>query len=65
MSRAAAVASRPPRARSTDEKVSPWNDVHGILLLMLSAMLLLALVSYDPRDMPGGPSWRCRNPPAR
>jgi|UniRef100_UPI0037832264 S-DNA-T family DNA segregation ATPase FtsK/SpoIIIE len=53
MSRAAAVASRPPRARSTDEKVSPWNDVHGILLLMLSAMLLLALVSYDPRDMPG------------
>jgi S-DNA-T family DNA segregation ATPase FtsK/SpoIIIE len=54
MSRAAAVASRPTRARSTDEKISPWNDVHGILLLMLAAMLLLALVSYDPRDMP---SW--------
>lgn len=54
MSRAAAVASRPPRARSTDEKVSPWNDVHGILLLMFAALLLLALVSYDPRDMP---SW--------
>jgi hypothetical protein len=52
MSRAA-VASRPPRARSTDEKLSPWNDVHGILLLMIAAMLLLALVSYDPRDMPG------------
>lgn len=54
MSRAAAVASRPPRARSTDDKISPWNDVHGIVLLMLAAMLLLALVSYDPRDMP---SW--------
>lgn len=54
MSRAAAVASRPPRVRSTDEKVSPWNDVHGILLLLISALLLLALVSYDPRDMP---SW--------
>lgn len=54
MSRAAAVASRPPRARSTDEKISPWNDVHGIALLMLAALLLLALVSYDPRDMP---SW--------
>ncbi|HRH97947.1 MAG TPA: DNA translocase FtsK 4TM domain-containing protein [Prosthecobacter sp.] len=53
MSRAAAVA-RPPRARSTDEKESPWNDVFGILLLMVAAMLLLALVSYDPRDMP---SW--------
>jgi len=54
MSRANAVAARPPRARSTDEKVSPWNDVHGILLLLLAALLLLALVSYDPRDMP---SW--------
>ena len=53
MSRAAAVA-RPPRARSTDEKESPWNDVFGILLLMVAAMLLLALISYDPRDMP---SW--------
>ncbi|MGV3658556.1 MAG: DNA translocase FtsK [Prosthecobacter sp.] len=53
MSRAAAVASRPTRARSTDEKVSPWNDVHGALFLMVAAMLLLALVSYDPRDMPG------------
>ncbi len=51
MSRVAAVA-RPPRARSTDEKESPWNDVWGILLLMVAAMLLLALVSYDPRDMP-------------
>lgn len=53
MSRAAAPA-RPPRARSTDEKESPWNDVFGILFLMVAAMLLLALVSYDPRDMP---SW--------
>jgi S-DNA-T family DNA segregation ATPase FtsK/SpoIIIE len=54
MSRANAVAARPPRARSTDEKVSPWNGVHGILLLLLAALLLLALVSYDPQDMP---SW--------
>lgn len=53
MSRAAAAVSRPTRARSTDEKVSPWNDVHGALFLMTAAMLLLALVSYDPRDMPG------------
>ncbi|MDI1311578.1 DNA translocase FtsK [Prosthecobacter sp.] len=50
----AAAAPRPPRARSTDEKEGPWNDAFGILLLMLAAMLLLALVSYDPRDMP---SW--------
>lgn len=51
MSRAAAVA-RPPRSRSTDEKESPWNDVFGILLLMAASMLLLALLSYDSRDMP-------------
>lgn len=53
MNRAAAAnAVRPPRARSTDEKESPWNDVTGILLLMVAAMLLLALLSYDSRDMP-------------
>lgn len=52
MSRAA--AARPPRARSTDEKESPWNDVFGIGFLMVAALLLLALISYDPRDMP---SW--------
>ena len=51
MSRAAAVA-RPSRSRSTDEKESPWNDVFGILLLMAASMLLLALLSYDSRDMP-------------
>ncbi|MBL9133519.1 MAG: DNA translocase FtsK 4TM domain-containing protein, partial [Verrucomicrobiaceae bacterium] len=48
----AANAARPPRARSTDDKESPWNDVFGILLLMLAAMYLLALLSYDSRDMP-------------
>lgn len=49
MNRAAAV-SRPTRSRSTDDKVSPWNDVIGILLLMAASMLLLALVSYDSYD---------------
>ncbi|MFC5457435.1 DNA translocase FtsK [Prosthecobacter fluviatilis] len=53
MSRAASAA-RPPRARSTDEKESPWNDAFGIGFLMMAVMLLLALVSYDPQDMP---SW--------
>ena len=50
MNRAAAAASRPARSRSTDDKVSPWNDVIGILLLMAASMLLLALVSYDSYD---------------
>ncbi len=53
MSRAAVVARR-PRGGTTNEKENSWNDVFGILLLMVAAMLLLALVSYDPRDLP---SW--------
>ncbi len=48
-----AAAARPPRARATNDLESPWNDVIGILLLMLACMYLLAMLSYDPRDMPG------------
>jgi len=43
--------SRPARAR-VQEKESPWNDAIGIAMLVLAAMYLLALVSYDPRDLP-------------
>ncbi|MCW0220951.1 MAG: DNA translocase FtsK 4TM domain-containing protein, partial [Prosthecobacter sp.] len=43
--------SRPARAR-VQEKESPWNDAVGIAMLVLAAMYLLALVSYDPRDLP-------------
>lgn len=44
---------RPARGR-VQEKESPWNDAVGIALLVLAAMYLLALVSYDPMDLP---SW--------
>ncbi|GAA5145395.1 hypothetical protein GCM10023213_36940 [Prosthecobacter algae] len=43
--------SRPARAR-VQEKESPWNDAVGIAMLVLAAMYLLALVSYDPMDLP-------------
>ncbi|HEY1084484.1 MAG TPA: DNA translocase FtsK 4TM domain-containing protein, partial [Prosthecobacter sp.] len=43
--------SRPVRAR-VQEKESPWNDAIGIAMLVLAAMYLLALVSYDPMDLP-------------
>ncbi|TDU71467.1 S-DNA-T family DNA segregation ATPase FtsK/SpoIIIE [Prosthecobacter fusiformis] len=43
--------NRPARAR-VQEKESPWNDAVGIAMLVLAAMYLLALVSYDPRDLP-------------
>ncbi|SKA81017.1 FtsK/SpoIIIE family protein [Prosthecobacter debontii] len=45
--------SRPARGR-VQEKESPWNDAIGIAMLVLAAMYLLALVSYDPMDLP---SW--------
>ena len=42
---------RPQRAR-VQEKENPWNEVGGILQLVLAAMYLLALISYDPGDLP-------------
>ncbi len=44
---------RPERSRSTADTESPWDDVYGIVLLMLAAMYFLALMSYDPGDLPG------------
>lgn len=43
---------RPERTRATDETDTPWDDVYGIVLLMLAAMYFLALLSYDPGDLP-------------
>ena len=45
--------ARPERSRSTDQSDSPWDDAYGIALLMVSAMFFLALMSYDPGDLPG------------
>ncbi len=49
----AQAAVRPARSRD-QQKESPWNDPIGIAMLVLAAMYLLALISYDPRDLP---SW--------
>lgn len=43
--------SRPMRAR-VQEKENPWNDAVGIVFLVLATMYLLALISYDPGDLP-------------
>jgi S-DNA-T family DNA segregation ATPase FtsK/SpoIIIE len=45
--------ARPERSRSTDQSDSPWDDAYGIALLMVAAMFFLALMSYDPGDLPG------------
>jgi S-DNA-T family DNA segregation ATPase FtsK/SpoIIIE len=47
---------RPSRSRNQD-KESPWNDAIGIGLLVIAAMYLLALISYDPRDVPPWLPW--------
>jgi DNA segregation ATPase FtsK/SpoIIIE, S-DNA-T family len=49
----AVSAARPQRARD-QKQASSWNDPIGIGMLILAAMLLLAFISYDPRDLP---SW--------
>jgi S-DNA-T family DNA segregation ATPase FtsK/SpoIIIE len=45
------ASPRPTRSRNQD-KESPWNDAVGITFLVLAAMYLLALISYDARDLP-------------
>ena len=45
--------ARPERSRSTEPSDSPWDDAFGIALLMVAAMYFLALMSYDPGDLPG------------
>ena len=45
--------ARPERSRSTEPTDSPWDDAFGIVLLMVAAMYFLALMSYDPGDLPG------------
>lgn len=44
------MASRKNKARKPS---APVNEVAGILLLGLGTLLFLALVSYDPGDLPG------------
>lgn len=48
---AESLKPRPIRAR-VQEKENPWNDAIGIVLLVAATMYLLALISYDPGDLP-------------
>ena len=43
---------RKSRARSTQDSHGPLDDVVGVLLIVASIMYLLALMSYDLRDLP-------------
>ena len=53
---ARAASSRPSRSRSTqEEEVPQWREaVTGLLFLFSALFCVLALISYDPKDVP---SW--------
>ena len=60
---ARAASSRPNRTRSTqEEEVPQWRDaVTGLLFLFGALFCVLALISYDPKDVP---SWCAATSPS-
>src|SRR5438105_6305599 len=53
--------SESPVSRST--KNSAWNEVVAIILLGVGTLLFLALISYNPRDLPSWVPWSYLSPP--
>jgi S-DNA-T family DNA segregation ATPase FtsK/SpoIIIE len=50
-------------SRST--KNSAWNEVVAIILLGVGTLLFLALISYNPKDLPSWVPWSYLSPPNR
>jgi DNA segregation ATPase FtsK/SpoIIIE, S-DNA-T family len=50
-----------PVSRST--KNSAWNEVVAIILLGVGTLLFLALISYNPKDLPSWVPWNYLSPP--
>jgi len=48
-------------SRST--KNSAWNEVVAIILLGVGTLLFLALISYNPKDLPSWVPWSYLSPP--
>src|SRR5205807_2122575 len=59
----AALVWRSPVSRSS--KNSAWNEVVAIILLGVGTLLFLALVSYNPKDLPSRVPWSYLSPPNR
>src|SRR2546423_3325221 len=53
--------SESPVSRST--KDSAWNEVRAIILLGVGTLLFLALISYNPKDLPSWVPWSYLSPP--
>src|SRR5207302_282860 len=52
---------RSPVSRST--KNNAWNEVVAIILLGVGTLLFLALISYNPKDLPSWVPWSYLSPP--
>jgi S-DNA-T family DNA segregation ATPase FtsK/SpoIIIE len=50
-----------PVSRST--KNNAWNEVVAIILLGVGTLLFLALISYNPKDLPAWVPWSYLSPP--
>jgi DNA segregation ATPase FtsK/SpoIIIE, S-DNA-T family len=46
-------------------KNSAWNEVFAIILLGVGTLLFLALISYNPKDLPAWVPWSYLSPPNR
>jgi S-DNA-T family DNA segregation ATPase FtsK/SpoIIIE len=46
-------------------KNSAWNEVFALILLGVGTLLFLALVSYNPKDLPSWIPWSYLSPPNR
>ena len=46
-------------------KNSAWNEVFALVLLFIGTLLFLALVSYNPKDLPAWVPWSYLSPPNR
>ena len=46
-------------------KNNAWNEVFALILLGVGTLLFLALISYNPRDLPSWVPWSYLSPPNR
>ena len=50
---------------SRSSKNNAWNEVVAIILLGVGTLLFLALISYNPKDLPSWVPWSYLSPPNR
>ena len=46
-------------------KNNAWNEVFALILLFVGTLLFLALISYNPKDLPSWVPWSYLSPPNR